>query len=253
MEAKPPLAESGEVFRMFYTFKVRRTAVFPALVLFLLAAGMAVLFVKNLSGERVSAPAPPPCLIIDPGHGGIDGGAVSIGGAKESDLNLAIALRLQKLAELYGVETVMTRAADSGSLDYAAGSYSEHQDLVHRAEIANAVPNGLLISIHQNNYPTGQPSGAQVLYGPGEDSRRFGLLVHENLRRCLDPKNRRVASPASGIYLTDNAKCPSILVECGFMSNFADLEKLQKASYQTALAAVLAASYLQFTSGQILT
>ena len=87
-------------------------------------------------------------LVLDAGHGGIDGGAVSAAGVKESEINLAIARRLNSLAELYGVRTHMTRVDDSSKS--AAEGYSEHEDLVRRVEEINSAPNGILISIHQN-------------------------------------------------------------------------------------------------------
>lgn len=188
-----------------------------------------------------------PCLIIDPGHGGIDGGALAYNGVKESDLNLAIALKLRDLASFYGCETVMTREDDSRRTDIL--SYSEHEDLVHRAELVNQVPEGLLISIHQNCFPTSQPSGAQVLYGPGEESRRWGELTHRLILTALQPENRRVAEPASpGLYLTSHVDHPAILVECGFLSNFTDLQLLSGEDYQKAFAAALLGAYLQYTA-----
>lgn len=188
-----------------------------------------------------------PCLIIDPGHGGIDGGALAYNGVKESDLNLSIALKLRDLAAFYGCETVMTREDDSRRTDIL--SYSEHEDLVHRAELVNGVPNGLLLSIHQNCFPTSQPSGAQVLYGPGEESRRWGELTHSCILSALQPENRRVAEPASpGLYLTAHAQCPAILVECGFLSNLSDLQLLSSEKYQRSFAAALLSAYLQYTA-----
>ena len=188
-----------------------------------------------------------PCtLVIDPGHGGIDGGAISTDGTKESDINLAIALKLRAIAEFVGQKTVMTREDDSWRTD--AASYSEHEDLVHRTEIINAAPNAILFSIHQNCYPTAQPSGAQVLYSGYEGSDILGTLTHNNLISCLDPENRRVAEPApKKLYITANASCPAILVECGFMSNNFDVLKLKEESYQLSLALVLMCSFLQFT------
>ena len=239
---------------MFYICKVNRSVSFPALVFFVLAVGMTVLFLKNMTAPMpVAAPDPDFCLVIDAGHGGVDGGAVAIGGAKESDINLAVALRLQKVAEFFGCQTVMTRTEDKGALEYSAGSYSEHNELVCRTEIANAAANGVLISIHQNMYPTAQPKGCQVLYAAGDGSELLGTITHTNLVGHLDPENRRVAAPAGNIYMMIHAQCPAILVECGFMSNFAELEKLLDAKYQTSLAAVLAASYFQYISGKTLT
>ena len=184
-------------------------------------------------------------LVIDAGHGGIDGGAVSAAGVKESEINLAIARRLNSLAELYGVRTHMTRVDDSSKS--AAEGYSEHEDLVRRVEEINSAPNGILISIHQNCYPDRKPSGAQVLYAASDGSEALGTQIHDNLVAYLDPQNRRVAAPISEkIYLMREVKCPAVLVECGFLSNESECTKLKDGGYQTKLAAVIIASYLQY-------
>jgi N-acetylmuramoyl-L-alanine amidase len=189
-------------------------------------------------------------LVIDPGHGGIDGGAVAVDGSKESDINLAIALKLRALAEFYGLENIMTRQDDSTMS--ATENYSEHNDLVNRTEVVNATTNPVLISIHQNCYPTGQPSGPQVLYSSSTESESLGKLTQKNLITILYPDNRRVAEPATDkLYMLSHVTCPAILVECGFVSNFSDMSKLNDANYQTSLSTVLMASYLQYKSGLI--
>ena len=138
----------------------------PMTVLFLLLAltVAAVAVTVLVTGNAVEADGNglSRTLVLDPGHGGFDGGAVSDDGTRESDLNLAIAGRTRLIAELLGQKAEMTRENDSARTDFA--SYSEHEDLVRRAELINSVPNAVLISIHQNDFPTGQPSGAQVLY-----------------------------------------------------------------------------------------
>ena len=183
-------------------------------------------------------------LVLDPGHGGIDGGAISDDGTKESDLNLAIAEKTRLIAELLGQETVMTREAGSAATDFA--SYSEHADLVRRTEMINRTPGAIAISIHQNDFPTGQPSGAQVLFSPFDGSRLLACLTHDNLVRLLDPENRRLAEPApKALYITAHAKCPVILVECGFMSNNFEVLKLCDPHYQSAIALILVASLIQ--------
>lgn len=184
-------------------------------------------------------------LVIDPGHGGIDGGAVSDDGTRESDLNLAIALKLRALAEWLGQPVVMTRSDDRIREDYA--DYSEHEDLVRRTELVNQTPGAVLISIHQNDFPTGQPSGAQVFYANSPGSEELGKRCHANLVALLDPENRRVAAPApKNLYMTSHVDCPAILAECGFMSNNFDVQKLCGGDYQTAVALILAGSLTQY-------
>lgn len=208
-------------------------------------------FAANLDlskAETVSCSAEESTLVIDAGHGGIDGGAIGADGSKESDINLAIALRLQAVSAFCGKNAVMTRTDDSRGSN--ALTYSEHDELVYRADVVNATPNAVLLSIHQNCYPTAQPSGAQVLYSSNGQSEVLGKLMHANLVNCLDPQNRRVAEPDKNhLYILSNVSCPAILVECGFVSNHSDITKLTDSRYQTALSTVLMGTYLQFVNG----
>ena len=239
MKTQEPPAKPRDPFRL------RRSAAVLAAVALLLGS---LWFAEWMAPEPIPASAPwsPPRLILDPGHGGIDGGAIAYDGTRESDLNLAIALKLRELAAFYGLDVVMTREDDSRRTEFIA--YSEHEDLEHRAELINAVGGGICLSIHQNCFPTSQPSGAQVLYGPGEDSRRLGELTQQAIVSALQPENRRLAEPASaGLYLTSHVSCPIALVECGFVSNLTDLQKLCREQYQRALAAVLLSACLQYT------
>ena len=218
------------------------------LLLFFFAVAVAVITV-GIQEKAVEAAGNEPgrTLVLDPGHGGFDGGAVSDDGTRESDLNLSIAGKTRLIAELLGQKTVMTRENDSARTDFA--SYSEHEDLVHRVKIINQTPGAVLISIHQNDFPTGLPSGAQVLYSAYTGSDVLGKLTHANLIRALDPTNRRVAEPApKNLFVTANATCPAILVECGFMSNNFEVEQLCDPTYQTRIALVLTASLMQFLS-----
>ncbi len=218
-----------------------------AVILFGILLCAAAVYIFPIRSDRVPASAgyTPRTLVIDAGHGGIDGGAISDDGTKESDINLAIALRLDSIVRFCGQKTVMTRLDDSLKTDMI--SYSEHKDLESRAAMINNTANAVLISIHQNDYPTAQPKGAQVLYSSHEGSERLGKLLQANLILQLDPENRRVACPApKDLYLTANTNCPAVLVECGFMSNNFEVLKLKDPKYQTELAALIAASYLSF-------
>ncbi len=220
----------------------------PTLLFVLMLAACVLLsaffLIREAAKVQSMASAGLPVLVIDPGHGGIDGGAVADDGSKESDINLAIGLRLRAQAELLGIPVAMTRCDDRARSDFA--SYSEHEDLVRRTELVNKTPGAILISIHQNDFPTSQPSGAQVLYAASPGSEELGKRCHQNLITQLDPTNRRVAVPApKALYITSHVRCPAILVECGFMSNIYDVQKLCSEDYQLSLALVLAASLLQ--------
>ena len=235
---------------MYFTFKLKRP------VLGLAAVGIALLAVLALLSLFIFKKEPLPSsstsqlhtLVIDPGHGGMDGGAVAFNGVKESDINLATALKLRALAVFYGADSIMTRQDDVSLC--SSDSYSERKDLENRAAIVSSAPAPVLISIHQNFFPTSQPSGPQVLYSENGHSDSLGHITHNNLLSALAPGSRRVAGPASkDLYVLNSVSCPAILVECGFMSNPAELEKLMDTNYQKKMASILMASYLQYSSG----
>ena len=242
------LAQATDIFYN-ENARSRPSALIPSILLILLLAAAAVWGIVRAS-DRIAASASktPPTLVIDAGHGGFDGGAISTDGTKESDINLAVALRLDCIVRFCGQKTLMTRWDDSQKTDIL--SYSEHDDLKSRAELANKTENAVLISIHQNDFPTDQPKGAHVLYSAFGDSDRLGKRIQELLVTQLDPTNRRLAAPApSNLYLTSNTRCPAVLVECGFMSNNFEVLKLKESGYQTMLALLIAAAYLEYISG----
>ena len=231
---------------MFYVIRLKKLGSVAGWLCFALAAYIllrAISTVRVLQTAELLADAP--VLVIDAGHGGFDGGAIAVNGVRESDINLAIAQKMELLAAFCGQRSVMTRNDDGRRTDFLA--YSEHEDLVYRAEVANQLPNAVLVSIHQNFYPTTQPWGAQVLYADDPLSTKLGKLTQENIVSCLQPENRRLAEPAlKTLYLTSHTNGPAILVECGFLSNYNEMEKLMQDGYQTALATVMLASYLKF-------
>lgn len=213
-----------------------------------LAASASFAFPQNV--VSVMGPYGTRTLLIDAGHGGVDGGAVSSAGAKESDINLAIALKMASLCELMGLEHALTRTDSEGCLNSAP--YSEHDDLVARADMANSIADCVLISVHQNKYPSDVVRGAEVMYAETPQSRELGLITQDNMVSALDPDNRRVARQAPGeLLLTSSVNCPAILVECGFMSNPQEADKLSDDVYQAKIALTLIASYTQFCSHQL--
>ena len=231
---------------MFLTIDLKRLIKIVLLVALLAAAAVFVkIFVSNGGLKPVISQNSRSTLVIDAGHGGIDGGAISDSGLKESDINLQIALKTEALVRFLGIDTVMTRETDTDNSDNKA--YSEHDNLVQRVKLANSTENAVLISIHQNKFPSAVVSGAEVMYSDNDDSKALGLITQDNLVTLLDSSNRRVARPApKELLLTSSVECPTILVECGFMSNPQEVQKLASNDYQLKLAAILAGSYIQF-------
>ena len=222
-----------------------------AAILAIFAVGAGLLLLPGVSALRTDA-ASTPVLLIDAGHGGEDGGAVAPDGTLEAELNWDIALRLQELARFWGVESRMTRPASE--IDYPMSAQTlaakKKADQNARLEVIHATADGVLLSIHQNNYPAASPFGIQVFYGPEPGGDGLAAILQENLTAQLCPDNRRVAAPIDeDIYLMKNAGCPAVLVECGFLSNPDELGKLETEAYRMELAAVLLASYRQYTRG----
>lgn len=231
---------------MFVTIDLKRLIKIVLIVALLAAAAVFVkIFVSNGGLKPVISQNSRSTLVLDAGHGGIDGGAISDSGLKESDINLQIALKTEALVRFLGFDTVMTRETDTDNSDNKA--YSEHDNLVQRVKLANSTENAVLISIHQNKFPSAVVSGAEVMYSDNDDSKALGLITQDNLVTLLDSSNRRVARPApKELLLTSTVECPTILVECGFMSNPQEVKKLASNDYQLKLAAILAGSYIQF-------
>lgn len=188
-------------------------------------------------------------LVIDAGHGGEDGGAVSPGGVIESGVNLSIARRMDLLAGLYGVPAVMLRSEDVSLHSEDARTLREKKvsDLHNRVDMVENTENAVLISIHQNTYPSGKYRGAQVFYSNERLSAQWAELTQETLRLSLNQENQREAKVIpDSIYLMNHITCPALLVECGFLSNPEEEQLLQSELYQTKLAVSIVSAYLQY-------
>lgn len=188
-------------------------------------------------------------VVIDAGHGGEDGGAVSVSGVPESGINLSVALRLDQLLSFCGVRTEVLRTEDISLHDSSAATLRERKvsDIHNRVARIEAVENATLISIHQNTYQNPKYHGAQVFYANEALSLPLAQLTQSTLRQALDPNNTRAAAKIpSTVYLMNHITCRAILVECGFLSNPEEDRKLQSPVYQTQIAAALAGAYLQF-------
>lgn len=232
---------------MFFVFKLKNIIKW-VIALAVIAASVVLLNWMAESTAAMEQAAPTPyVLVVDPGHGGIDGGAVAQNGCKESDINLDIALKMCSIAEFCGVDCILTRDSDSDEL--GGEPYSERRSLLARADIANAQAKAVLISIHQNTFPNALPSGAEVMYAKASGSKELGSIIQQNLVSQLDPTNRRVARPAPDeLLLLSTTNCIAVLAECGFMSNPDELGNLSTEAYREKIAAVILASFLQFSN-----
>lgn len=237
------IIELVEVVRM----KWKRTVLYYAMVICLFLFGT---LLGNQTVATISEMMPMERLhriVIDPGHGGEDGGAVSCSGKNESGFNLQISLRLNDLLHLLGYDTVMIRSTDTSV--YTSGqtiAQKKVSDLKQRVKVVNRTQNALLLSIHQNTFPEGQYSGAQVFFCKVPGSEELAKLLQDDLVSSLNPGSARKTKQGSGIYLLDKITAPGVLVECGFLSNPQEEQMLQTPEYQKKICCVISAGVARF-------
>lgn len=204
---------------------------------------IAIIIMHFFFSPRLSSPASKdgltalPVIVIDAGHGGMDGGAVGVDGTLEKELNLEIAIILSELLRVSGYETVMTRNDDSMlTTDDGAGK-AKMRDLKQRLTIASSYPDALMVSIHCNKFPAESCKGLQVYHSDSELAKQAADQIQGSVTGLLQPENHRQTKKAdSSIYLLHRAKTPSVLVECGFLSNSEECSLLKQDSYRKKLA-----------------
>lgn len=181
-------------------------------------------------------------IVIDAGHGKPDGGTTSCTGVTEDVINLEIALRLDDLMHLLGINTVMVRR-DEQSIYTEGESIAKKKisDLKNRVNLVNNAENAILVSIHQNFFPDSKYSGAQVFYND-KDSRELAKLLQNEFTRTLNIGSKRQVKGGKGIYLLEHINCTGVLVECGFLSNPQEEYLLRNDNYQKKICCVIASS-----------
>ena len=231
---------------MFLTFK-KWTALY-VLLLAALFAGFALILWQGsaVNASKNLALAEPFVLVIDPGHGGMDGGAVAEDGTTEAEINLALGLELEDLARFLGLDTEMTRREDVSIHDPAASTVRAQKasDLKNRAALVNAIPGALLVSIHQNSLPQARGvHGAQAFYNGGAEA--LAQAVQEALNAAINDRPKEPRAAGDGVYLMAHTEAPAVLVECGFMSNAQETELLKTPAHRTRLAVTILAGVLR--------
>ena len=219
-----------------------------------LAAGAYLMFRTGraaepaMGAESLTRMMAPVRLVLDAGHGGEDGGAVSLTGVPESQINLAITLRMEALLAFSGTPTQLLRREDISLYSEGAASLREKKvsDLHNRVEEIQREENTVLVSIHQNSFPQGKYHGTQVFYAPTEGSQVLAEGVQQAVQTALQPDNQRQAKEIpQEVYLMNHITCPAVLVECGFLTNPEEEAMLRAPEYQTKLAAVLSCALLR--------
>ncbi len=194
-----------------------------------------------------------PVIIIDAGHGGFDGGAVANDGTVEKDINLSISLYLKEYLSLFGIEAVMIRDADYSVEDNGLTTIREKKssDLHNRMKIMEETENSIFISIHQNKYTDEKYSGTQVFYSPKtkDESQILAQSIQDCIVNTLQKDNKRqIKECGTSVFLMYNAVKPAVLVECGFLSNYAETNKLKTPEYQKKIAFCIAIGIQNYIS-----
>jgi len=232
----------------------RRKLVFLTAFMFLLVLS-AVLSAKMVAQQTAFTmgliSSETPVVIIDPGHGGMDGGATSQSGSViEKDINLSISLKLRDFFLLNGFQVLMTRDTDKSIHDSTAVTLKQQKtsDIKNRLKMLNNTPNSVFLSIHQNFFEQSKYWGAQIFYSPNtEESAALADFLQASFITRLQPESKRqIKEAGSSLYILKNAKKPAVLVECGFLSNPDEAEKLSTEEYQNQIAFTIFSGYMEY-------
>lgn len=186
------------------------------------------------------------CIVVDAGHGGSDPGKVGVNDALEKDINLALALKLKDLLEKKDIEVVLTRDSDAG-LYPADATNKKASDMQKRCEIITEANPVFTVSLHQNSYTTADIKGAQVFYyGQSQKGEELANILQESLISRVDPENKRTAKANESYYLLKKTPTPTVIVECGFLSNPTEAELLLDADYQNKLARAIYMGIIEY-------
>lgn len=216
----------------------------------ILIAGESAQFVSTLEEHIRKAADKPVTIVVDAGHGGIDPGKVGINNALEKDINLAIALKLERNLKENGINVVMTRTDDSG-LYNENDSNKKVRDMKNRLSIIEEAKPALAVSIHQNSYPDKSVSGVQVFYYKDSvKSKAAAEIMQTQLIKSLKPSKERAAKDNSSYYLLKKTSVPIMIIECAFMSNPTEAELLTQDDYQEKVAWAIYMGIMQVVNAQ---
>lgn len=206
--------------------------------------------IRNTLGGKTKIADSSFCVVIDAGHGGEDPGKIGINGVKEKEVNLEIAKLLKQYLEAEDVKVVMTRETDTG-LNDASASNKKVQDMKRRIALIDETSPAVTVSIHQNSYPEEYVHGAQVFYYTGsKEGEKLAERIQEQLRKDVDAENKRQIKANDNYYLLKKTGIPIVIVECGFLSNREEAEKLCEEAYQKEVAWAIHKGILQYLNTQ---
>lgn len=187
-------------------------------------------------------------VVIDAGHGGEDGGAIA-NDIIEKDINLSVAKKLADILKVSGYRVILTRDNDE-MVDAVGETLRERKvsDMHNRLDIFNESETNVVISIHQNKFSQAQYCGTQVFYSTNNDkSCNLAAAIRDDIRTLVQPDNTRECKPAgSEIFLLNSSTVPAVIVECGFISNYEEAQKLKTEEYQNKMAFAIFAGFMDY-------
>lgn len=190
------------------------------------------------------------CIVIDAGHGGSDPGKVGVNDALEKDINLALALKLKAALEKEDLEIILTRDSDMG-LYSESSTNKKAEDMQNRCQIIRDANPLFTVSLHQNSYPSPEVKGAQVFYyGQSAGGKELADILQNSLITNVDPENKRVAKANESYYLLKKTPTPTVIVECGFLSNPEEADLLLSSDYQDKLVDAIHLGIMEYLEKQ---
>ncbi|MBR3869649.1 MAG: N-acetylmuramoyl-L-alanine amidase [Clostridia bacterium] len=228
--------------------------VVPYFIMIVIAVGLVFVGVNTDNGVTVqSGNNNMPVVIIDAGHGGVDGGAVSSDGTQEQYINLDIARKINEYLTKLGYKTIMTRSDDNSIHDPEADTIRQKKvsDIHNRLKIIETNPGSIFVSVHLNYYSVSKYKGAQVFYSPNNtESEKLAHNIQSSIVSLLQPDNtRQIKKSDSSIYLLYHSPVPSVMVECGFLSNAEETEKLKNEDYRMQMATAICKGIINYLNG----
>lgn len=233
-----------------------KSKVIDLLIILILVCAVVNMPSHKESVEQAWKAAARPVVVIDPGHGGMDGGAEGSDGTIEKDINLNISMKLKEKLEADGIRVIMTRNSDTGLSGESQDEtirFIKSRDMHERKRIIDETGPALTISIHLNSFTQdASVKGAQVFYPmDGEDdivesSRLAAEIIQKNLNSDINTDKKRTEMAKNDVYLFQNISSPIVIAECGFLSNEEDLMNLKNEGFQEKISKSLKASISKY-------
>lgn len=233
---------------------MKKRFIFLVSFLLVILSVISIKKVDNANSEIILATNESPVIIIDAGHGGEDGGAVATDNTVEKDLNLQIALKLNEVSSVFGYKTHMIRTTDT-AIHTEGDTIRKRKvsDIKNRTAVMNEYENCLYISIHQNKFSDSSIKGAQTFYSPNDDrSRILAQFIQSSVQNTIQSDNtRKIKKSGTNIYVLYNATKPTVMVECGFISNPDELNNLKNDKYQSNMALAIAVGIMNYNISEV--